>query len=133
MRDRALIFHAEGVFLRPVITACWLRGSYCLYAVALAELRRVLRPGGLLVCSFPIDPRLETVYEDAGVVTLEGRVEHFGQHDHLRVFGTDSASLLAEAGFEVEVVRGEDCTDVIRPVVGPADYDATEIFFCYVK
>ena len=93
----------------------------------------MLRPGGLLVCSFPIDPRLETVYEDAGVVTPEGRVEHFGQHDHLRVFGTDSASLLAEAGFEVEVVRGEDCTDVIRPVVGPADYDATEIFFCYVK
>ena len=100
---------------------------------ALAELRRVLRPGGLLVCSFPIDPQLASVYEDASIVTPEGRVEHFGQHDHLRVFGTDSATLLAEAGYEVEVVRGGDCPDVIRPVVGPADYDAVEIFFCYVK
>lgn len=57
--------------------------------------------------------------------------EHFGQHDHLRVFGVDSAALLAEVGFEVEVVRGGDCPDVIRPVVGPADYDADEMFFCW--
>ncbi len=30
----------------------------------------------------------------------------FGQHDHLRVFGADSAELLRDAGFRVEVVRG---------------------------
>lgn len=98
---------------------------------ALAELRRVLRPSGLLVCSFPIDPRLETVYEDTGVTTAEGRVACFGQHDHLRVFGVDSVELLRGARFRVEVVRGSDCPDVIRPVVGPADYDADEIFFCW--
>ena len=100
------------------------------YGRALGELWRVLRPDGLLICSFPVDPRLTTVYEDGGVRTEEGRVEHFGQHDHLRVFGADSGRILERAGFEVDVVSGRDCPDVIRPVVGPADYDSADIFFC---
>lgn len=97
---------------------------------ALRELRRVLRSGGLLIYSFPIDSSLSTVYEDSSAVTAEGRVRHFGQHDHLRVFGTDSEDLLAAAGFRVEVVCGADCTDAIYPVRGPADYDSPDIFFC---
>ncbi len=97
---------------------------------ALAELRRVLSPGGLLICSFPIDQQYETVYENADVVTAADRVAHFGAHDHLRVFGAASATLLVEAGFEVEVISGADCPDAIRPVVGPADYDSDQIFFC---
>lgn len=100
------------------------------YKLALQELRRILSPDGLLVCSFPIDPRYATVYEDPTITTKEGRLAHFGQHDHLRVFGTDSAQILTQAGFEVEVARGVDCPDTIRPVTGPADYDSPDIFFC---
>lgn len=100
------------------------------YRRALAELHRILRPEGLLICSFPVDPRLETVYEDPGYVTAEDRIAHFGQHDHLRVFGADSHRILESAGFEVHVVRGADCPSRIRPVTGPADYDSADIFFC---
>lgn len=49
------------------------------------------------------------------------------------MFGADSAALLAEAGFEVEVVSGRECPDAIRPVVGPADYDSDEVFFCWKR
>ncbi|MDO4798368.1 MAG: oligosaccharide flippase family protein [Coriobacteriales bacterium] len=97
---------------------------------ALAEVRRVLASGGVLICSFPIDPSYATVVEDASVTTAEARVERFGQDDHLRVFGRDSAELLEAAGFEVEVVRGDDLPGRMLPVVGPANYDAAEVFVC---
>ena len=97
---------------------------------ALAEVRRVLAPGGALICSFPIDPTYAIVDEDASVADPAQRVARFGQHDHLRVFGRDSAQLLEGAGFAVEPIRGEDCPDEILPVVGPADYDANVLFVC---
>ena len=100
------------------------------YRRALSELHRILRPNGLLICSFPVDPRFETVYEDSRYVTAEDRIAHFGQHDHLRVFGADSKRMLEDAGFEVQVVRGSDCPARIRPVTGPADYDSADVFFC---
>ena len=58
----------------------------------------MLRPGGLLVVSFPVDPRLPTVDEDPAVADAAGRVARFGQHDHLRVFGADSSELLERPG-----------------------------------
>jgi SAM-dependent methyltransferase len=98
---------------------------------ALAEVRRVLSAGGMLVCSFPIDPTYATVDEDPSVTGEAERIERFGQRDHLRVFGRDSAELLERAGFRAEVVRGRDCPARIRPVVGPADYDADVLYVCW--
>ena len=85
---------------------------------ALAEVRRVLAPCSALIRSFPIDPSYATVDEDASVTDPAQRVARFGQHDHLRVFGRDSAELLAGASFCVEHIRGEDCPERILPVDG---------------
>lgn len=93
------------------------------YRKALRELHRIIRPAGRIILSFPVDPALEGVYEDAEVVTKEGRREHFGQNDHLRVFGRDSVSMLESFGFHVEEIRGDACDERIKPVIGPADYD----------
>ena len=57
------------------------------FRIALGELHRILRPGGSLICSFPMDPDVELLDEDPEVRTEEERVRRFGQNDHLRVFG----------------------------------------------
>ena len=88
---------------------------------ALSELHRIVAPDGMVIISFPTDMRLESVYEDATITDKQGRIEHFGQFDHLRVFGRDSGSILASFGFKVEEIKSDD--ECIKPIIGPADYD----------
>ena len=99
------------------------------YGKALSELNRILKPGGKLIISFPIDPSLDTVLEkDAD--TPEERIRLFGQNDHVRVFGKDSAEILASYGFSVSVIDAGTMPEKILPVTGPADYDSDKIFYC---
>ena len=100
------------------------------FKIALKEVYRILRPGGLFICSFPMDPTLELVDEDYTVRTVEGRIKRFGQDDHKRVFGMKADRFLEEVGFSVETICGEDYPDEILPVIGPADYDINRLFCC---
>ncbi len=71
-------------------------------ARALAELWRVLRPGGCAVLQVPIAQRLPKTLEDANVRTPEERERVYGQWDHVRLYGLDYAARLERAGFAVQ-------------------------------
>ncbi len=67
---------------------------------AMTELYRVLAPGGWAICQVPLDQRRDKTYEDPSVTTPEARRKAFGQHDHVRLYGTDYRNRLVEAGFD---------------------------------
>lgn len=69
---------------------------------ALAELYRVLKPGGWAILQVPISLTLEATYEDAAITTPAARGEAFGQEDHVRLYARDYRDRLADAGFLVE-------------------------------
>lgn len=70
---------------------------------ALAEIHRVLVPGGWAIVQSPIDASRATTFEDPSVTSPAERERVFGQRDHVRIFGRDYAAWLARAGFTVEV------------------------------
>jgi len=72
---------------------------------AMAELARVLRPGGWLVVLVPIDHDRRRTYEDAGVTEPSERERAFWQHDHMRLYAPDIADRLRAAGLDVSPER----------------------------
>lgn len=91
------------------------------FRTALKEVNRIMRSGGVFICSFPMDPRIELLDEDSLAQTDEERFRRFGQKDHKKVLGMKADHLLAKVGFSVEKICGEDCPEEILPVVSPAD------------
>jgi SAM-dependent methyltransferase len=73
---------------------------------AMAEMFRVLKPGGVAALMVPLSFDLEQTIEDPSVITPERRHELFGQHDHVRVYGRDFPDRLAAAGFLVREFNG---------------------------
>ncbi len=72
---------------------------------AMAELCRVLRPGGWAILQVPIRSALEQTLEAPPTSTPREREHLFGQSDHLRQYGPDYAERLRAAGFEVSLER----------------------------
>jgi SAM-dependent methyltransferase len=66
---------------------------------ALRELRRILRPGGVLVITVPLIEGWDQTYEDDRIKTPQDRDLHFGQWDHVRYYGRDFRNRLNAAGF----------------------------------
>lgn len=71
---------------------------------AMAELFRVLRPGGWAIFQVPIGLALDKTFEDPSITLPAEREQVFGQFDHLRIYGQDYPERLRAAGFQVETV-----------------------------
>jgi SAM-dependent methyltransferase len=72
---------------------------------AIAELARVLKPGGWLLVMVPLDVEREETWEDPTIVEPAERERAFWQYDHVRLYAPDLAERLRAPGLEVERVR----------------------------
>lgn len=68
---------------------------------ALTELYRVLKPGGFGIFQVPQDYNRQQTYEDFSITNPAERKIHFGQYDHVRVYGLDFFDKLKSVGFKV--------------------------------
>lgn len=77
---------------------------------ALAEMWRVLRPGGQIVIMMPVIEAWPLTYEDNAIGTAVERERHFGQWDHLRWFGADVRQRIMAQNFQCRefVANGPD-------------------------
>jgi SAM-dependent methyltransferase len=79
---------------------------------AMAELQRVLRPGGWALVSVPI--RLDrATHEDPSITDPAERQRVFGERSHVRWYGADLADRLRDAGFEVELDLASDLPESV--------------------
>ncbi len=70
---------------------------------AMAEIYRVLKPGGLAILQVPISNLLKKTYEDEKITAPKEREKAFGQDDHVRIYGRDYVATLQKAGFLVTI------------------------------
>ena len=75
---------------------------------ALAELYRVLRPGGVALLTTPIVEGWAQSYEDPDITDGTARLLHFGQRDHIRIFGRDLRDRIRTAGFMLDDVTATE-------------------------
>lgn len=95
---------------------------------AMAEIRRVLKPGGHAAIMVPI--RGETTDEDLSVTDPEERLARYTQRDHVRFYGFDIAERLSGLGFEVEILDAADLDPGLVERHALSYSTTRQVFFC---
>ena len=70
--------------------------------LAMKEILRVLKPTGWAIIQVPFFlPVPDTTLEDPSIKSKKERYQHYGQEDHVRLYGKDYPERLRACGFEV--------------------------------
>ena len=80
--------------------------------IAMQELFRVLKPGGMAILQIPQELARATTFADDSITDQKERAKIFGQYDHVRIYGRDYFDKLRSIGF---TVIEEDYTNKIAP------------------
>ena len=83
---------------------------------ALQEIHRTLKPSGQAMVMFPVSQNQSTddYYQPSDFQdnksspqdpTRQEKIDRFGQHDHIRLFGTDAAEILSQSNMKVDVIN----------------------------
>ena len=109
------------------------------YENAIDEVNRILTDGGWGIFTVPQKDDLLITYEDSTIVTPEDRAKHFGQWDHLRIFGDDFSKIIKSKGFDVITINESNFPENIQrkyvlfpPVLSshPLATNKRKVFFC---
>lgn len=73
---------------------------------AVSEIKRVLKPNGKWIFSFPICMDMKT-YENEVIVSPEDRLREYGQADHVRLYGYDYKERFEKYGLKLEIYSPE--------------------------
>jgi SAM-dependent methyltransferase len=72
---------------------------------AMAEIYRVLKPGGRVILQVPYSTKIMATSEDLKINNSEKQSELFGQKDHVRIYQLqDYVGRLQQSGFNVDVI-----------------------------
>lgn len=98
---------------------------------ALAEIRRVLKPGGYTILQTPYSRTLHHTWEDPGIDSQDARLQAYGQEDHVRLFGRDIFDRFAATGFESRVQQHAELLPGVDTRI--AGVNPIEPFFLFRK
>lgn len=84
---------------------------------ALAEVHRVLKPGGHAILQTPYSAKLHHTWQDPGIDTDAARLQAYGQADHVRLFGRDIFTRFQSTGLVSRVQQHDNVLSDFDPVV----------------
>lgn len=99
--------------------------------LALAEIMRVLNPGGYAILQTPFSSVLENTWSDPGLHTEALRLEAYGQEDHMRLYGKDIFQRIESIGLKSLVKRHKNFLAHIDG--GRFGVNVNEPFFLFQK
>lgn len=97
---------------------------------AMQEFHRVLKNDGWAILQVPISMNHADTYEDPSITSEADREIHFGQWDHVRIYGhEDYENRLKKAGFKIQRIYPKDFLpqeEIIKLALNPEEY----LIFC---
>jgi SAM-dependent methyltransferase len=100
-------------------------------ALALSELRRVLKAGGHAILQTPFSDKLQRTFSDPGIDDAATRYQAYGQEDHVRLYGRDIFEKIESAGFKSCVATHEETLPDVDPLT--FGVNAKEPFFLFER
>ncbi|MEY8430290.1 methyltransferase domain-containing protein [Lachnospiraceae bacterium 48-42] len=102
---------------------------------AFRELKRVLKPDGMLIFSVPVNWDAATL-ENENIISKEDRIKYYGQEDHVRYYGKDVVEKLRALGFDVQVLFSNELVNeenIVKFGYPHDQYDDGAVFLCRIK
>lgn len=89
----------------------------------LSEILRVLKPGGKIYLTMPIDFKRDETFENDNIKTPDERLRYYGQKDHQRIYGKSIIKKLEEKyGAKYITVKNSKIKDLDKQKINEDDF-----------